>query len=280
MSDFFLFGLDFIRNALVAGLLASIACGVIGSYVVVKRMVSVSVGISHASFCGIGLGYLAGFDPLLGAMGFTVAAALVMGVLGQRVKQQMDTLICVVWAVGMSLGILFIALAPGYTPDLFSFLFGNILLVPTGDLVLTGILAVAIVVIVVILYYPLLAVSFDQEYAAVMNLPVMALELLLLSMVALSVVMLIRVVGIILVIALLTLPAAISREFSAGLSRMMAGAVVVGILFTFGSIWLSYILDAPSGATIILLAAAGYGVVLIWKYLRNRGTTKDTGSMG
>ncbi len=280
MSDFLLFGLDFVRNAFVAGLLASIACGVIGSYVVVKRMVSVSGGISHASFGGIGLGYLAGFDPLLGALGFTLAAALVMGVLGQRVKQQMDTLVGVVWAVGMSLGILFVALAPGYTPDLFSFLFGNILLVPTGDLLLMGILAVAIVVIVILLYYPLLAVAFDQEYAAVMNLPVMALELLLLSMVALSVVMLIRVVGIILVIALLTLPAAISREFSRGLSGMMACAVAAGILFTFGGIWLSYILDAPSGATIILLAAAGYGLVLAWKYLRSRPMTEEIRNPG
>ncbi len=280
MSDLFLIGLDFLRNALVAGVLASVACGVIGSFVVVKRMVSVSGGISHASFGGIGLGYLAGIDPLLGAMGFSLVAGLAMGVLGQKARQHTDTLTGVVWAVGMSLGILFVALAPGYTPDLFSYLFGNILLVPTGDLLLMGVLTALIVAIVVLLYQPLHAVAFDEEYAAVMNLPVTALNLLLLAMVALSVVMLIRVVGIVLVIALLTIPAAISRELSDGLPRMMGIAVLLGVAFCTGGIWLSYLVDAPSGATIILLAAAGYVLVLAGKYWRKNRTAEVSGNTG
>lgn len=127
-------GLEFFRNALIAGVLASIACGIIGTYVVVRRMVAVSGGISHAAFGGIGLGYFLGIDPLLGATGFTVATALGMGALQLRARQQMDTIIGAVWAAGMAVGILFVYLTPGFAPDLFSYLFGNILLVPRGGI--------------------------------------------------------------------------------------------------------------------------------------------------
>jgi zinc transport system permease protein len=262
---FEILGYAFFQNALIAGILASIACGVIGTYVVVKRMVSVSGGISHAAFGGIGLGYYLGIDPLLGAVGFTLATALGLGVLTRRAKQHIDTLIGAVWATGMAIGILFIAITPGYAPDLFSFLFGNILLVPTGDLFLMAILVTVILVLVILLYTQLMAVTFDEEYATVMNLRVQALTLLLLALIALTVVMLIRVVGIILVIALLTLPAAISREYTTRLIPMMAWAVLLGIAFSIGGIWLSYLFDIPSGATIILTAAAAYGLVLIAK---------------
>ncbi|WP_292366481.1 metal ABC transporter permease, partial [Methanoculleus sp. UBA208] len=197
-------GYEFFRNALAAGVLASVACGIIGTYVVVRRMVSVSGGISHAAFGGIGLGYFLGIDPLLGATGFTVATALGMGALELRARQQMDTLIGAVWAAGMAIGILFVYLTPGFAPDLFSYLFGNILLVPRGDILLMGVLVTVIVAAVALLYRELQAVTFDPDYATVMNLPVERLSLLLLVLIALTVVMLIRVVGIILVIALLT----------------------------------------------------------------------------
>src|SRR5690554_1552883 len=203
-------GFEFFRNALIAGVLASVTCGIIGTYVVVRRMVAISGGISHAAFGGIGLGYYLGIDPLLGATGFTVATALGMGALQLRARQQMDTLIGAVWAAGMAVGILFVYLTPGFAPDLFSYLFGNILLVPRGDILLMAILVAVIIVTVVFLYRELQAITFDPDYATVMNLPVERLSLLLLVLIALTVVMLIRVVGIILVIALLTLPAAIS----------------------------------------------------------------------
>ena len=267
---FEILGYSFFQNALIAGLLASIACGVIGTYVVVKRMVSVSGGISHAAFGGIGLGYYLGIDPLLGAVGFALATALGLGVLTRRAQQHIDTLIGAVWATGMALGIVFIALTPGYAPDLFSFLFGNILLVPAGDLVLMAILVTVILVLVFLLYTQLMAVTFDEEYATVMNLRVQALSLLLLALIALTVVMLIRVVGIILVIALLTLPAAISREYTTRLIPMMAWAVLLGIAFSIGGIWLSYLFDIPSGATIILTAAAAYAIVLVAKQVPQR----------
>jgi zinc transport system permease protein len=173
-------------------MLASIACGIIGTYVVVRRMVSVSGGISHAAFGGIGLGYYLGIDPLIGAAGFTVAAALGMGALQLRARQQMDTLIGAVWAAGMAIGILFVYLTPGFAPDLFSYLFGNILLVRAGDILLMAVLVTVIVAVVAYLYRELQAVTFDPDYATVMNLPVERLFLLLLVLIALTVVMLIR----------------------------------------------------------------------------------------
>lgn len=255
-------GFEFFRNALLAGVLASIACGIIGTYVVVRRMVSVSGGISHAAFGGVGLGYYLGIDPLLGATVFTVATALGMGALEIRARQQMDTIIGAVWAAGMALGILFVYLTPGFAPDLFSYLFGNILLVPRGDILLMAVLVAIIVAIVGLFYLEFQAVTFDPDYARVMNLPVERLSLLLLVLVALTVVMLIRIVGIILVIALLTIPAAISRLYTGRVWSMMLLATGLGALFTLIGIGLSYVLNVPSGATIILVSTAAYAAAL------------------
>ncbi|HOI14202.1 MAG TPA: iron chelate uptake ABC transporter family permease subunit [Methanoculleus sp.] len=261
-------GYEFFRNALTAGVLASIACGIIGTYVVVRRMVSVSGGISHAAFGGIGLGYFLGIDPLLGATGFTVATALGVGALELRARQQMDTLIGAVWAAGMAIGILFVYLTPGFAPDLFSYLFGNILLVPRGDILLMMVLVAIIIAVVAYFYQELQAVTFDPDYARVMNLPVERLSLLLLVLIALTVVMLIRVVGIILVIALLTLPAAISRLYTTRIRSMMLLAVALGIIFTVAGIWLSYLANVPSGATIILVSTLSYAGALGVERLR------------
>jgi len=268
-----LLGYEFFQNALLAGVLASIACGIIGTFVVIRRMVAISGGISHAAFGGIGLGYYLGIEPLLGAIGFTVGAALIMGELEQRAEQNMDTLIGAVWATGMAFGILFIYITPGFAPDLFGYLFGNILLVPQGELLLMLVLIVIIVITVGILFNDLVAVTFDQEYATVTNLPVERLLLVLLVLIALTVVMLIQVVGIILVIALLTLPAAISRECTGRVKTMMLYAVLLGGAFTTTGIFLSAILDIPSGATIILVSAAAYGGVLVKKQLASVNRT-------
>jgi len=270
---------EFFQNAIIAGLLASITCGIIGSYVVVKKMVALSGGISHAAFGGIGLGYYAGIDPILGAIVFSLASALGMGMISLHARQHLDTLIGAIWAIGMAIGILFISLTPGYAPDLFSFLFGNILLVPMGDLLIMAILALLIVIVVIACYQVLLAVTFDEEYAMVLNIPVNIIYLLLLGLIALTVVMLIRIVGIILVIALLTLPAAISREYCSRLKNMMVLSVGVGILVTTGGIFLSYFLDVPSGATIILLAAGLYGVVLLERALRKNSISVTPGNI-
>jgi zinc transport system permease protein len=193
---------------------------------------------------------------------FTAGIAFAIGLVREKMEEHMDTLVGAVWAGGMAAGILFIALAPGYAPDLFGFLFGNILLIPTGDLVIMALLSLVILAVVAILYPGLEAVTFDEEYAKVMNLPVTALFLLLILLIALTVVVLIRVVGIILVIALLTLPAAIAREYTGRLPGMMVLAAALSAAFMLAGLFLSYYLDVPSGATIILLAVACYGLML------------------
>ena len=249
---------EFMRNALTAGLLASIACGIMGTYVVVKRIVFISGGISHCAYGGIGLGYFLGINPVLGAIFFSLAAALGIGAVSIKTKQREDTVIGVLWAIGMALGIIFIGLTPGYAPDLSGYLFGSILAVPSGDLIIMLILDLIIILTVLFLYKEFLALCFDEEFAVVASVPVKTLYLLLLCLIALTVVILIRVVGIILVIALLTIPAAISGQFTGSLNKMMFLSVMLGATFTTTGLWLSYTFDLASGATIILVSGISF----------------------
>ena len=251
---------EFMRNAVMAGILASIACGVIGTLVVVKRIVFISGGISHAAFGGVGLSYLLGIDPILGALPFTILSALSMGIISRRTNMREDTAIGVMWAAGMSLGVIFIALRPGYAPDLFSYLFGSILTVPRSDLIFMLILDLVVVVTVLLLYKEFLAISFDEEFATVVGVPVEQLYLVLLSLIALSVVVMIRVIGIILVIAMLTIPAVISGQMCHNLKTMMILSVILSALLTTYGLWLSYVLDLPSGATIVLASILTYAI--------------------
>lgn len=267
---------QFMQNALIAGLLAAIACGIVGVYVVVKRAIFISGGIAHASFGGIGLGYLIGISPVVGALVFSLASALGMGYVTRRTRLPEDTAIGILWAIGMALGIVFIGLAPGYAPDLFSYLFGNILTVPASDLLLMFILDSAIIGVVVAFYKEFLAVSFDEEYSTVVGVPVEALYLILLCMIALTVVVLLRIVGMILIIALLTIPATLARQFTYDLRKMMLLAIAFGVLLTFGGLWLSYVLDLASGATIVLLGGAALLVSFTVSGIRKRRAGKGS----
>ena len=262
---FEVFQYQFMQNALLAGLLAAIACGIVGVYVVAKRIVFISGGIAHASFGGVGLGYFLGMSPVLGATFFALASALGMGLVSRRTSLPEDTTIGILWALGMALGVIFIGLAPGYAPDLFSYLFGNILTVPTSDLVFMLVLDIIIIATVWLFYKEFLVISFDEEYGLVAGVPTEILYLVMLSLIALTVVVLIRVVGIILVIALLTIPAALARQFTHSLSKMMLLAAGIGALFTFGGLWLSFVLDLASGATIILVSAAAF-LAYFWPF--------------
>lgn len=252
----------FMRNALVTGLLVSVACGVIGTFVVVKRIVFVSGGIAHAAYGGIGLGYFLGLNPVLGAIVFSLLAALGMGAVQRKTGERADTLIGVMWAIGMATGVVLVDLTPGYKADLMSYLFGSLLAVPSRDLIILLALDVVIVGSVVLLYKELVAISFDEMFATVENVPVNAVYLVLMALVALTVVMLMRVVGLILVIALLTIPAAISGRFVDDVKKMMILASLLGMVFMTAGLWLSYFLNLTSGATIILFAGAAYGLSL------------------
>jgi zinc transport system permease protein len=257
----------FMRHALMAGLLVSIACGVIGTFVVIKRIVFISGGIAHAAYGGIGLGYYLRVNPVLGAIVFSIAAALGMGVVQRKTRQRADTVIGVMWAIGMALGIILVDLTEGYKADLMSYLFGSILAVPSSDLWIMLVLDLVIIALVALFYKELLAISFDETFATVENVPVDAMYMILLCLIALTVVMMMRVVGLIMVIALLTMPAAISGQFVRDMKRMMVLASILGVIFTTTGLWLSYFLNLTSGATIILVSAAAYVLSLAVKPL-------------
>ncbi len=265
----------FMQRALMAGILVSITCGVIGTYVVVRRMVFISGGISHSAFGGIGLGYLVGIDPVLGAMLFAIGSALGIGAISKRTRLPEDTAIGILWAVGMALGVIFIGLSPGFAPDLFGYLFGNILSVSFSDLIIMLALTVLILVVVTLLFKEFLSLSFDEEFAKVSGVPAGWLYVILIVLIALSVVVLIRAVGIILLIALLTIPAAISRQFVSSLKKMMLLSMLLSIVFVVSGLWLSYVLDIASGATIILFSGIMFLASLGLSRLRRRGVSSN-----
>ncbi|CAD7768630.1 ABC 3 transport family protein [Candidatus Methanoperedenaceae archaeon GB50] len=245
---------EFMRNALIAAILVSIACGIVGTYVVIKRIVSISGGISHAAFGGVGLGYLLAVNPILTAIPFTILSALAIGIISKRTRGGEDSAIGIIWAGGMALGILFIDLRRGYTPpDLFSYLFGSILAVPTTDLVVMLALDAAIIATVALFEREFTAISFDEEFSTIIGVPTRRLYLLLLTLIALSVVVLIRVVGIILVIALLTIPATISIQYTDHIRRVIFFSTLTGIITTIIGLYLSYIFDLASGASIVIV---------------------------
>ncbi len=260
MSDFLdaLAAHGFLQNALIAAILAGVGCGIAGTFVVVKRIGYLAGGIAHTVLGGMGIAYYLGADPRIGAALAAIAAALAIGWVSLRWKQQEDIIIGALWATGMAIGIVFISLTPGYNVDLMSYLFGNILLVSRSDLWVMAGLDAAAVALVLLFYKQLIAVCFDDEFARVRGVDVGAVYLLLLCIVAVTVVSLIQVVGLILVIALFTLPAAIAGEFMASVGAMMLVACVLGAGFGIGGLALSYASNLPSGATIILLAGTVY----------------------
>ena len=243
-------GLPFFQRVLIAGLLASVACGVIGTYVVARRITSISGGLSHAAFGGVGLGYWLGFPPMLGAAGFGLVAGVLVGLAQRRLKSGLDTFISMLWSIGMALGIVFVALSPGYAPDLTTYLFGSLLFVPWEYVALIGVLDVVILVVVYLYHGYIQAVCFDEEFAEASGVPVEPVFLGLLALTALSVVTLIRVVGVILAIALLTIPAATARQWVDGMGAMMVGAVAVCATGTIAGLMLSYTLSENAGLSI------------------------------
>lgn len=261
---------EFMQNALIAGVLVSIACGIVGTFVVVNRIVFISGGIAHAAYGGIGLGYYLQFNPLWGAIIFSLISALGMGWVEQKTTQRGDTLIGVMWAIGMALGIILIDLSEGYKVGLESYLFGSILAVPRADLWLMFALDIVIIAVITLLYKELIAISFDRVYATTRNLPIDPLYLLLVGLIALTVVMVMQIVGLIMVIALLTIPAAIAGQWRSEIKEIMGLAIGLGICFTVAGLWLSYSFNLTSGATIILVAGCTYLLNLGVKVYRDR----------
>ena len=245
---------EFMQNALLAGLLASVICGIMGTLVVVNRIVFLSGGIAHAAFGGIGLAFFFGWHYLVGTIGFSLMAAVVMAAITFKAKHRADTIIGVIWALGMACGIILLDLTPGYNVDLMSYLFGSILTVPVSDLWIMLIVGALIAGFVIYFYKDLLAISYDEEFARIRGVPIRGLYFGLIGMLAVTIVMIIQVVGLILVIALLTIPPFITEKYAKTLFQMMVGSSLLGAVFTTSGLWLSYAFDLTSGATIILVA--------------------------
>jgi zinc transport system permease protein len=259
-----------VLNGLLAGLLASVACGVVGTYVVVRRITYIAGGISHSVLGGIGaalyLRTVYGWEwlhPMYGAVVVALLSALIIGLVSLKARQREDTVISAIWAVGMAAGVLFIAKTPGYSQEIMSYLFGSIILVTDHDLRLILGLDILVLALGVLFYNQFLAVCFDEEFARVRGTRVWFYYLLLLALTALTVVLLVTVVGVILVIALLTLPVAVAGHFARRLWTTMAISAAVTVALTVTGQALAYGPNLPPGATIVVLAGAVYLVTVI-----------------
>lgn len=268
-----LISFPFLISSLLAGVASSITSGIIGSYVVVKRIVFISGSIAHSVLGGMGLFLylkrtyqLSWLDPLLGALAAAILSAILIGWIHLKYREREDTVIAAIWSTGMAVGVIFISLTPGYNVELTNFLFGNILWISHADLILLTSLTALVVLATLVLHQKFQAVCFDETETELRGISAKMYYMILLTLVAISVVILIQVVGAILVIAMLAIPAAIASHFSKKLSHMMLRAIVLGVVFTVGGLVLSFYLNWPPGATIALLAAIAYSAHLLFHY--------------
>jgi len=243
----------FFTNALEASLLISILCGIAGTWIVARRLVFIAGGITHASFGGIGLGYYLGINPMLGAAAFAVASANAMLFGARKGNLREDSAIGILWSFGMATGVLFIFLTPGYAPNLMTYLFGSLLTVGSLELNLMWILSVVLVSFFILFYRIILTIAFDESHARTMRLPVDLINYTLMTLIALVIVLSIRVSGIILVISFLTIPQSTANLFARSFNRILFASVAISLATSVAGLYLSYLLNVPSGATIIMV---------------------------
>lgn len=257
----------FFQHALLGSLLASIACGLVGTYIVTRRLVFISGGLTHASFGGIGLGLYTGIPPILSAAVFAVLSAFGVEWLSKRKDMREDSAIAVFWTLGMALGIMFTFLSPGFAPDLSAYLFGNILTITASDIALLGVLSAVLAVFFGLYLRPIVSIAFDREFARSQGLPVAFFEYTLMMFIALTIVACLRMVGIVLVISLLTIPQMTANLFSHRLLRIVWLSIGIGYLSCLGGLLLSFYLNVPSGASIIFFSILIYAVCKMGKTL-------------
>ncbi|RPH31957.1 MAG: metal ABC transporter permease [Bacteroidales bacterium] len=254
---------QFLRNALVAAFLVSIVAGIIGTYITSRRLVFLSGGITHASFGGIGIAYYLGVNPIFGAIVFSILSAFGIEALSHRKSMREDSAIGILWAFGMAVGIIFIFLTPGYAPNLLSFLFGSILTVTNTDLLSLLVLNVAVICFFIIFYKPILYIAFDQEFARTQKIPVAFFNYILIAFIAIAIVLSIRVVGIILLISLFTIPPATANIFSNHFGRIIFWSILLSFLGCFMGLIISYGMNIPSGAAIVVVLVLLFGIVKV-----------------
>lgn len=255
----------FFQHALIGSLLASIVCGLIGTYIVTRRLVFISGGLTHASFGGIGLGLYAGISPILSAALFAVASAFGVEWLSKRKDMREDSAIAMFWTLGMALGIIFTFLSPGFAPDLSAYLFGNILTITSGDIALLSGLTVLVTLFFALYLHPIIYVAFDREFARSQGIPVQLFEYALMMFIALTIVACLRMVGIVLVISLLTIPQMTANLFTHRFHRIIWLSIGIGYLSCLGGLLISFYLNVPSGASIIFFSIIIYVVCKMGK---------------
>ena len=244
---------EFLADALLAAVLSGIACGIVGTYVVTRRMVFLSGGITHASFGGIGIAYHFGLNPIGGAMVFAILSALGIEWAGAKGRIREDSAIGIVWSLGMAIGTLFIFATPGYAPNLMSFLFGDVLTVGKTNIVALAVLVAVLVVVFSLWYRPIMWVSFDREYARSQGVKADAILMLMTVLTAITIVLSIRIVGIVLLISLLTVPTVIAMSLTKSYPKIILLASLLAVVGNVIGIWVAYEVDFPVGATTIIL---------------------------
>lgn len=270
-----IFQYQFLAHAALACLLCGIACGIIGTYVVCRRLVFLSGGITHASFGGIGMAYYFGANPLLGALIFAILSAWGIETFTSRKQIREDSAIGLIWSLGMAIGIIFIYLTPGYAPNLMSFLFGNILSVTSTDIIWMATVDAFILLIFATMYRPILYVAFDREYARSQNFPTRIVSYLMATLVAITIVISIRVVGIVLLISLLTIPAVIGNLISKSFNRILIYGSIIAALSAFAGLYISYKTNIPSGASTIFVLTLTLIAVKTTTFVRNKRSLKS-----
>lgn len=256
---------SFMQNALIAALLASIVTGIIGTIAIEKKLVSMSGGIAHASFGGIGLGYLVGFEPIWGGLLFAVGSSVLISKLSQNKTIKADTLTGILWSFGMALGILFISLAPGYMPDMTSYLFGDILSVSSESLIYMAVFTAVIIILFTMLYNYIIVYLYDEQYAKTKRVKVGLLRWIVYLMIPVGIIVLIRVVGIILTIALMTIPTSIAKLFCKSFSKVVWISILISAVFCVLGLVISYYINIPSGVCIIIISTVVYLLLLLTK---------------
>ena len=255
----------FFQHALLGSLFASIACGIIGTYIVTRRLVFISGGITHASFGGIGIGLYICISPLLAATVFSVLSAFGVEWLSKRKDMREDSAIAVFWTFGMAIGIIFSFLSPGFAPDLSAFLFGNILTITSTDIWMLAGLSLLLIAFFACFLNPIIYIAFDREYARSQRIPVTFFEYVLMMFIALTIVACLRMIGIVLVISLLTLPQMTANLFTHSFKRIIGLSIGIGFMGCLGGLFLSYQMQVPSGAAIIFFSILVYALCKVGK---------------
>ena len=256
---------QFMQNAIIGAILASILTGIIGAIIIEKKWIMLSSGIAHSSFGGIGLGYMLHFEPIYGAFLFSILASILIPTIDRKTETGSENLTAMLWSLGMALGILFIAFTPGYPPDMTSYLFGNILTISMKNIIIMLIVTILVTSTLLLFYNYWKAYLFDSEFAFIIGIKTMLMDYVLYFLIAISVVALIKMVGIILIIALMSIPPSIAKFYVTSFRRLITNSIILGLIFSLIGLTISYYYSIPSGATIIIVSIIAYIISMFIK---------------